>query len=82
MGKARQYSAAIILVTVALVFNVLHIHGEWLVEQYPHTQVQWYAEAYRAVFENMQSEVWQIFIAAYVFKHYFWKGTPESKEVE
>jgi hypothetical protein len=31
-------------------------------------------------FENLQSEMFQILVAAWVFKHFLWKGSPESKE--
>ncbi len=76
-----RYSAFIVLVTLALLFNVMHAHGEWLVEQYPQHQVPWLAEWYRGTFENLQSEVWQVWLAAAVWAGLRWKGTPESKEV-
>ncbi len=78
----RRYSAFIVLVGMALVFNVMHAHGEWLVEQYPQHQVPWLAEWYRGTFENLESELHQIWVAAAVFQFFRWKGTPESKPVE
>lgn len=57
----------------------LYVASEyWLAERSPHNPPTW-LEATNGILENLQSEVVQIWIAALVFKHLRWPGSPESK---
>jgi hypothetical protein len=86
MTRTRQLwshplGAAVILVSLWLVLLALYYASEWGCETFwgPHV-VPWWAEATRGTFENLQSEAWQVAVAAWVFKHFYWRGSPESKE--
>ncbi len=72
----RRYSAAFVLVGIALLFNVLHYLGEVVWQAQPNTSLYWLT----TTAENMQSEAYQVLLAGWVFKRFFWKGTPESKD--
>lgn len=71
----QRYSAAIALVVLALALNVAHFVFEVALEPEPGTWLYWA----NATFENLQSEAWQIALAAFIFKHLRWSGAPESK---
>jgi hypothetical protein len=74
----RQYSAAVFFVGMALSFNVLHFYMEVVVSPDSGTVGYWL----NTTAENLQSEMWQVAAAAWAFKHFRWKGSPESKEVD
>jgi hypothetical protein len=83
----RNYSAAIVLTSVALIFMLLQLWTGWkdyIGEQQTHhaaIEVGDYLWLYfNRVFENLQSEAWQVVLAAWVFSIFRWKGTPDSKE--
>ncbi len=83
----KSYKAAYILTTLFVLSWVGHGVTEWLEftqEQEEHGQPVLVSEFLvtftRATLENWQSEFLQIITAAWVFKHFFWTGTPESKD--
>lgn len=51
----------------------------WL-DSYPHADQPPWLEATSGVAENIQSEVIQVWIAALLFAHLLWPGSPESKD--
>lgn len=72
---------ALILIAVAWVVLTLIDMGfvAWA-DSYPKEElVPWAVEWAQGWFENLQSEAWQVGFAAYVFKHFLYKGSPESK---
>ncbi len=73
----RSYSAAIVLTAIALAFNATHLVTEVVLGAEPNTFLYWI----NTTAENLQSEAWQVALAAWVFKHFRWIGTPESKDV-
>ncbi len=72
----RRYSAAFVLVGIALLFNVTHLVTEVVLQAEPNTFLYWA----NTTAENLQSEAWQVALAAFVFKHFRWVGTPEDKD--
>ncbi len=70
----RSYGAAVVLTALWLSFWVL----QWVfqVRFEGETANQFLASS----FENLQSEMFQIIVAAWVFKHLLWTGAPESKD--
>lgn len=76
----RRYSAAIVLASLWILLLLAHGVFEHAVASYPQHDVPWGLEWARAAFENLQSEAWQVLIAAWIFKRFFWKGSPESKD--
>lgn len=76
VNRLRKHpkGAAIILVSLALLLNTTHLV----------IQVLWVGDPFnewaRDTVENLQSEVWQIALAAWVFAHFYWRGSPESKD--
>jgi hypothetical protein len=76
----RRYSAAIVLLGLWVLLLAAHGMLEYTVSTEPHATPPWALEWARAAVENLQSEVWQVALAAWVFKHFFWKGSPESKD--
>jgi hypothetical protein len=83
----KNYRAAIILWTLFLLAWGGHFYTEYLdfiqdEEQHrqPFQSVEFFITFTRATLENWQSEFLQIITAAWVFKHFFWKGTPESQD--
>ncbi len=77
---AWQIGAGIFLILLWFFLLFTHAGLEYWVDQYPEHEIPWELEFARGVFENLQSEDWQIWLAALCFAHYVWKGTPESKE--
>ncbi len=75
-SKLRYYAAPLILVALALFFNALHFYLEVIVEVKSGTAGYWL----NTTAENLQSEAWQVALAAWVFKHYRWLGTPDENE--
>lgn len=69
-----RYSAAIVLTSIALTFNVIHFITEVVIGVDPGTFGYWI----NTTAENLQSEAWQVALAAWVFKHFRWIGTPET----
>lgn len=61
---------------VTLAFYVISEY--MLAEKSPHNPPTW-LESTNGILENLQSEVIQIWIAALIFKHLRWPGSPESK---
>src|SRR3954467_8753156 len=56
----------------------LYVASEyWLAGESAHNPPTW-LEATNGVLENIQSEVVQIWIAAFIFKYLRWPGSPES----
>lgn len=89
MAAVKRYSAALVLTGLWLGFWALHAWFSWrhgVVEAREHGQVfdagQFWLKWLEGTFENNQSEMLQVMVAAWVFKHFFWQGSPESKEVE
>ncbi len=72
----RRYSAAFVLVGIALLFNLTHLITEVVLQAEPNTLLYWV----NTTAENLQSEAWQVALAAFVFKHFRWVGTPEDKD--
>ncbi len=72
----RRYSAAFVLVAIALLFNVTHFVTEVVLQVEPNTFLYWV----NTTAENLQSEAWQVALAAFVFKHFRWVGTPEDED--
>lgn len=83
----KRYGAAIVL---AIFFfgswagQALTFWHEFVLEQAMHhapVVLSDYLYQFGArTFENWQSEFLQVMAAAWVFKHFFWQGSPESKE--
>lgn len=71
----RRYSAAVILVVIALLFNITHFVTEVVLKAEPNTVLYWV----NTTAENLQSEAWQVALAAWVFKHFRWQGSPEAE---
>lgn len=71
-----RYSAAIVLTAIALTFNAVHYITEVVIGVDQGTFGYWL----NTTAENLQSEVWQVTLAAWIFKHFHWIGTPESKD--
>lgn len=79
----RYYSAAFILIGLWLLLLGGHGYFEYLTDAHlSHEHEHWGLEWVRSALENLQSEVWQVALAAWVFKHFYWKGSPESKDPE
>ncbi|MDP9476548.1 MAG: hypothetical protein M3R38_12845 [Actinomycetota bacterium] len=85
----RRRSAAVVLVGFALAFLALQAVFGWyayLVDQADHgfapSASEYALQFLDRVFENLQSEAWQVVLAAWVFKHFFYEGAPDSKEPE
>ncbi len=74
--------AAIVLIGLWLALLGLHGWLEFVTRLYSQDQVPWGIEWARAAVENLQSEVWQVALAAWVFKHFLWRGSPESKDAD
>lgn len=73
--------AAVVLIALWLALLGLHGWLEYVVDaHFSHAHQHWGWEWARAAVENLQSEVWQVALAAWVFKHFLWQGSPESKE--
>ncbi len=82
----RRYSAAYVLWFLFLAAWVGHFYSEWqtyVSEQQDHQQPLQVAEFLwqftQSTLENWQSEFLQIITAAWVFKHFFWEGSPEAE---
>lgn len=78
----RAYSAAIILIGLWLALLGMDALTTYVASTYPEHDIPWTIEWLEGVFENLQSEAWQVAVAAWVFKHFFWKGSPESKDTD
>lgn len=84
-----RYSVAYVLLALFLAFWGGQFITEWWVyveEAKTHGETadfwgrDFWTQFGQSTLENWQSEVLQVMIAAWVFKHFFWKGSPESKE--
>ncbi len=72
--------AFIVIVAVWLVFTAAYAGLHYLMETvWEHGQEPWTISFLDGFFENLQSEAWQVGFAAYVFKHFVYEGSPESK---
>ena len=76
------YSAVIFLIVVWLILlganaYMTYLEGVHLVHGHEHHSGLRFANA---ALENLQSEVWQVWLATMVFKHLIHVGSPESKE--
>lgn len=76
MAILRRYTAPLILVSLALFFNALHLYLEVVVNPQQGTAGYWL----NTTAENLQSECWQVALAAWLFKHFRWQGTPDERE--
>lgn len=84
-----RYGAAVVLATMFLLSWIGQFYTGWvdfLNTQHDHN-VAAYMSDYMWEFgsktlENWQSEFLQVLAAAWVFKRFFWKGSPESKEID
>jgi hypothetical protein len=76
------FSAAIFLFGLWVILLVGHYGFTYWVDTYPPHHAPTTVEWMEAVLENLQSEVWQVWLAALVFKWFRWYGTPESKPLE
>ena len=76
MSFIRRYPAALILTAMALFFNALHYYMEVEVQAQPGSPAYWWT----TTSENLQSELWQIVVAAFVFEHWRWARSPEANE--
>ncbi len=73
--------ALIVIISVWLVLTAAYAGMHWLMETaWPHGEEPWTISFLDGFFENLQSEAWQVGFAAYVFKHFVYRGSPESKE--
>jgi len=72
--------AFIVIMATWVVLTIMYYGSEYAVEALwgPHS-VPWWAEATRGLLENLQSEAWQVGFAAWIFKHFVYEGSPESK---
>jgi hypothetical protein len=73
-SAVRKYAAAGVLVTLALFFNWLH----WYTEVVLKVQQNTTGYFLNTTAENLQSECWQVALAAWAFKHFKWIGTPDA----
>jgi hypothetical protein len=73
------FGAAVILFVGWLILLAAHYGTVYWVDSYEPHQAPSYVEWFEGVMENLQSEIWQIWLAAIIFKHFRWIGTPESK---
>ncbi len=71
-----EYSAAILFASLGLFFNGIHFLTEVVYKVESNTFGYWL----NTTAENLQSECWQVALAAWGFKHFRWKGTPDEKE--
>lgn len=73
--------AAIVIVSVWLVLLAAHGVLEYSLDTHvTHGHEHWGLAWATHTFENLQSEAWQVGFAAWVFTHFIWRGSPESKE--
>jgi predicted acyltransferase len=81
--KAVQWgfgdAALALFVFFSLVMVWYVVTEYWLGTKSPHDPPGW-LEATNGAAENIQSEIFQVWLAALVFKHLRWPGSPESKE--
>lgn len=85
----KKYGAAYVLIALWLTFWGLHAYFAYRHALYdatthmePFNERQFWVEWAKDTFENNQSEMLQVMVAAWVFKHFLWTGTPESKDTE
>ncbi|MDP9365436.1 MAG: hypothetical protein M3Q10_14635 [Chloroflexota bacterium] len=85
----RSYSAGYVLAALWLVFWAAQTWFGWVeyrADEAAHGQaaaLAGYAPVWaRTTLENLQSEAWQVLLAALVFRTLFFKGAPESKNPE
>lgn len=72
--------AALIIFGVWLVLLAAHGILEWKYDAHlTHGHDHWGLTWVNHVAENLQSEAWQVGFAAWVFTHFLWKDSPESK---
>lgn len=71
-------AALALFVFFALVMVWYVITEYWLGTKPPHDPPAW-LESSNGVAENIQSEIFQVWLAAMYFKHLRWPGSPESK---
>jgi len=63
----RRWGVVYFLAALALVLNLIHMYFEYAVSTYGSEEdVPWQVEWMRGTWENLQSEVWQIFLACIV----------------
>lgn len=74
---ARFRSAMIVLFLVWCLCYGFYWYSLWRFSLYPDSL--WW-EGQTGTWENNQSEVAQIMLAAWVFKHFVYVGSPESKD--
>lgn len=72
-------AAAALFALWALVLGWAVASGYWL-NTYPHAEPPDWLDASNNIAWNMQSEVWQVWLASLVFKYLAWAGSPESKD--
>ena len=72
----ERYWAACVLMVLALFFNGLHWYLEVAIAPEQGTSAYWL----NTTVENLQSEMWQVVAAAFVFQHWKWEDSPEANE--
>jgi|SRR3954452_22593718 hypothetical protein len=84
-GK-RSYAAGFPAAATALFFLWVatltwYVWTELLQQGYRHMEnIPLWLQSSNGIAENIQSEVIQVWLAALIFKHLNWPGSPESKE--
>lgn len=59
----RRWGVVYFLSVLALVLNAVHMRMEYVASTYSSHEVPWNVEWLRSTMENLQSEVWQIWLA-------------------
>lgn len=75
---ARGAAVALVLDFALVLF--WYVATMYWLDSYPHQNQPPWLESTSGIAENIQSEIIQIWIAALVFKHLLWRGTPESQD--
>lgn len=76
----RIPAAALALFGAWIITTCWYVATEYWVGSYTVNTTPEWLEATNGIAENIQSEVIQIWIAALVFAHLLWPGSPDSKE--
>lgn len=73
------YAAAALVLDFAVIFSWYVGTVYWL-DSYPHADQPPWLDATSGAAENLQSEVWQVWMTSLVFTWLEWRRSPESKE--
>lgn len=87
--KIKHYTAPIVLAVLWLGFwaghawfSYRHALHDSSTHMQPFEAGEFWVEWAKDSFENNQSEMLQVLVAAWVFKHFLWEGSPESKDTQ